>query len=47
MERMLAGDAAAFDELSARYAAPVRQRLLRIVRDQAAADDLPSSPRGG
>lgn len=40
MERVLAGDAAAFDTLFERYNAPVYRGLLQIVTDQTAADDL-------
>jgi RNA polymerase sigma-70 factor (ECF subfamily) len=40
VDAMLTGDSAAFDELFARHAPAVRNRLLRMVRDAAAADDL-------
>jgi RNA polymerase sigma-70 factor, ECF subfamily len=40
IEAILAGDSAAFDELFARHATCVRQRLLKIVRDEQAAEDL-------
>jgi len=40
IERVRAGDAAAFDALFARHAAPLRRHVLGTVRDEAAADDL-------
>ena len=40
MRRMRAGEAGAFDTLFERHGPRVRDRLLRIVRDSAAADDL-------
>lgn len=38
--QILDGDEAAFDALFERYGPQVRQRLLRLVRDPSAADDL-------
>lgn len=40
IRKVLEADAAAFDELYERHASAVRRRLVRIVRDEAAADDL-------
>ena len=40
LTRRLAGDAAAFDTLFDRYEPQVRRRLIRVVRDESAADDL-------
>jgi len=40
IQRILAGDAAAFDTLFDRYEPQVRRRLVRVVRDDSAADDL-------
>jgi RNA polymerase sigma-70 factor (ECF subfamily) len=40
IERVRAGDAAAFDALYARFAAPLHRYVLGTVRDEAVADDL-------
>jgi RNA polymerase sigma factor (sigma-70 family) len=40
IQGVLGGDAAAFDALYERHASAVRRRLVQIVRDEAAADDL-------
>ena len=40
IERMQAGDEAAFDTLFDRHATAIRQHLLGIVRDEPAAEDL-------
>lgn len=40
IQRVLCGDAAAFDALYERHASAVRRRLVQVVRDEAAADDL-------
>ncbi|NLX06207.1 MAG: RNA polymerase sigma factor [Phycisphaerae bacterium] len=40
MQRISEGDEPAFEALMERYQEPVRQQLLRMLRDQTAADDL-------
>ena len=40
IQRVLCSDAAAFDALYERHASAVRWRLVQVVRDEAAADDL-------
>jgi RNA polymerase sigma-70 factor (ECF subfamily) len=40
IQGVLCGDAGAFDALYERHAAAVRRRLVQVVRDEAAADDL-------
>ena len=40
IQRVLDGDAGAFDALYERHACAVRRRLVQVVRDEAAADDL-------
>ena len=40
MERMLAGDAGSFDELVRRWQPTLHRRLLQLVRDEYAAEDL-------